>query len=78
MYIPVNPSFTIQKWGVSGSILHEHVNMMTFKAAILTTLRIKLIYCFERFSTRLVICFIACNAIIIKNIKWKAMFCHNQ
>ena len=27
---PVNPSFTIQKWGVSGSTLHGHVILMGF------------------------------------------------
>ena len=28
MYIPVNPSFTIIKWGLRGSKLHRHVFMM--------------------------------------------------
>ena len=28
MYIPVNPSFTIQKWGVKGS-LYRHVFVVT-------------------------------------------------
>ena len=30
MYTPVNPSFTIQKWGVKGYTLHGHVSMMVF------------------------------------------------
>ena len=29
MYIPVNPSFTIKKWGVRGSSLHGHGCMMS-------------------------------------------------
>ena len=28
MYTPVNPSFTIQKWGLRGSKLYRHVFMM--------------------------------------------------
>ena len=28
MYTPVNPSFTIKKWGVMGSSLHGHVILM--------------------------------------------------
>ena len=28
MYTPVNPNFTILKWGVRGSSLHGHVIMM--------------------------------------------------
>ena len=28
MYTPVNPSFTIYKWGVRGSFLHGHVFVM--------------------------------------------------
>ena len=28
MYTPVNPSFTILKWGVRGSSFHRHVIMM--------------------------------------------------
>ena len=28
MYTPVNPSFTIHKWGVRGSSLHGHVFVM--------------------------------------------------
>ena len=28
MNTPVNPSFTIQKWGVRGCTLHGHVSMM--------------------------------------------------
>ena len=28
MYTPVNPGFTIYKWGVRGCILHGHVSMM--------------------------------------------------
>ena len=29
MYTPVNPSFTIQKWGLRGSKLYRHVFVMT-------------------------------------------------
>ena len=29
MYTPVNPSFTIQKWGLRGSNLYRHVFVMT-------------------------------------------------
>ena len=29
MYTPVNPSFTIQKWGFRGSTLYRHVFVMT-------------------------------------------------
>ena len=32
MYTPVNPSFTIYKWGVTGCTLHGHVSMMKLKA----------------------------------------------
>ena len=32
MYTPVNPSFTILKWGVRGSSLHGLVYVMNFKA----------------------------------------------
>ena len=28
MYTPVNPIFSIQKWGVKGSSFHGHVSMM--------------------------------------------------
>ena len=28
MYTVVNPSFTMQEWGVRGSSLHGHVSMM--------------------------------------------------
>ena len=28
MYTPVNPNFTILKWGVIGSTLHEHVSVI--------------------------------------------------
>ena len=28
MYTPVNPSFTIQKWGLRGSKLYRHVFVM--------------------------------------------------
>ena len=28
MYIPVNPSFTIKKWGVMWYTLHGHISMM--------------------------------------------------
>ena len=28
MYTPVNPSFTISKWGVMGSKLHKRVRVM--------------------------------------------------
>ena len=28
MYTPVNPSFTIQKWGLSGSKYYRHVFVM--------------------------------------------------
>ena len=28
MYTPVNPNFTISKWGVRGYTLHGHVDMM--------------------------------------------------
>ena len=30
MYTPVNPSFTIYKWGVRGSSLHGHVFVIRF------------------------------------------------
>ena len=29
MYTPVNPSFTIKKWGLRGSKLYRHVFVMT-------------------------------------------------
>ena len=29
MYTPVNPNFTISKWGVRGYTLHGHVSMMS-------------------------------------------------
>ena len=29
MYTPVNPSFTILKWGVRGNSLHGHVFVMS-------------------------------------------------
>ena len=29
MYTPVNPSFTIQKWGLRGSVLYRRVFVMT-------------------------------------------------
>ena len=32
MYTPVNPSFTIYKWGLSGSILYRHVFVMRLTA----------------------------------------------
>ena len=28
-YTPVNPSFTIQKWGIRGYIVHGHVCVMS-------------------------------------------------
>ena len=31
MYTPVNFSFTINKWGVRGLRIQEHVNMMCFR-----------------------------------------------
>ena len=30
VYTPVNPSFTIQKWGLRGSKLYKHVFVMRF------------------------------------------------
>ena len=30
MYTPVNPSFTIQKWGLRGSTLYRYVFVMGF------------------------------------------------
>ena len=30
MYTPVNPSFTIEKWGLRGSKLYRHVFVMAF------------------------------------------------
>ena len=30
MYTPVNPSFTIQKWGLKGSKLYRYVFVMSF------------------------------------------------
>ena len=35
MYTPVNPSFTIEKWDVRGSSLHELVFMMNSCASAL-------------------------------------------
>ena len=37
MYIPVNLSFTILKWGVRGSTLHGHVSMILSSIFIATT-----------------------------------------
>ena len=34
MYTPVNPSFTIEKWGLRGSKLYWHVFVMTYKDPI--------------------------------------------
>ena len=34
MYTPVNPSFTIEKWGLRGSKLYRHVFVMTYKDPI--------------------------------------------
>ena len=31
MYTPVNPSFTLQKWGLRGSIFYRRVFMMLFR-----------------------------------------------
>ena len=31
MYTPVNPSFTILKWGLSGSKLYRHVFVMDYE-----------------------------------------------
>ena len=30
MYTPVNPSFTVYKWGLRGSTFYEHVFVMVF------------------------------------------------
>ena len=34
MHTPVNPSFTIEKWGVRGSSLHGHVIMMNYLSIV--------------------------------------------
>ena len=41
IYTPVNPSFTISRWGLKGSVLHRHVFVMTAadKQCRVTTLR---------------------------------------
>ena len=39
MYTPVNPSFTIKKWGLRGSKLYRYVFVMTWTARTLIRLR---------------------------------------
>ena len=34
MYTPVNPSFTIYKWGLRGSTLYRHVFVMSLKLSL--------------------------------------------
>ena len=41
MYTPVNPSFTIQKWGVRGYSLHGHVFMMVYSDKLLCMLSLE-------------------------------------
>ena len=38
MYTPVNPSFTIEKWGLRGSKSYRHVFVMRFRILYLLTL----------------------------------------
>ena len=39
MYTPVNPSFTISKWGLRGSKLYRHVFVMDASIALGTVMR---------------------------------------